>query len=69
MFSVSEDVIREEYDDLSDLDNEQMERVKEWEQQLSGRCRLNFPDEHFGQACTQTVLCTLYYSHETQLKV
>lgn len=36
MFSVSEDVIREEYDDLSDLDNEQMERVKEWEQQLSG---------------------------------
>ena len=37
MFSVSEDVIREEYDDLSDLDNEQMERVKEWEQQLSGK--------------------------------
>jgi len=36
MFSVSEDVIREEYDDLSDLDNEQMERVREWEQQLSG---------------------------------
>lgn len=38
MFSVSEDVIREEYDDLSDLDNEQMERVREWEQQLSGEC-------------------------------
>lgn len=37
MFSVSEDVIREEYDDLSDLDNEQMERVREWEQQLSGK--------------------------------
>ena len=37
MFSVSEDVIREEYDDLSDLDNEQMERVKEWDQQLSGK--------------------------------
>lgn len=39
MFSVSEDVIREEYDDLSDLDNEQMERVREWEQQLSGKCQ------------------------------
>ena len=37
MFSVSEDVIREEYDDLSDLNGEQMERVKEWEQQLSGK--------------------------------
>lgn len=36
MFSVSEDVIREEYDDLQDLDSEQMERVREWEQQLSG---------------------------------
>ncbi|XP_067948384.1 membrane-associated progesterone receptor component 1-like [Watersipora subatra] len=35
MFSVSEDVIREEYDDLQDLDSEQMERVREWEQQLS----------------------------------
>lgn len=38
MFSVSEDVIREEYDDLSDLNSEQMERVREWEQQLSGLC-------------------------------
>lgn len=37
MFSVSEDVIREEYDDLSDLNSEQMERVREWEQQLSGK--------------------------------
>lgn len=37
MFSVSEDVIREEYDDLSDLNSEQMERVREWEQQLSGQ--------------------------------
>lgn len=37
LFSVSEDVIREEYDDLSDLNSEQMERVREWEQQLSGK--------------------------------
>jgi len=47
LFSVNEDVIREEYDDLSDLNDEQMERVKEWEQQLSGK--FHSPLSHSGK--------------------
>jgi len=30
------DLVKEEYDDLSDLDSRQMESVREWEAQLAG---------------------------------
>jgi membrane-associated progesterone receptor component len=31
------DLVKEEYDDLSDLDSRQMESVREWEAQLQGK--------------------------------
>ncbi|CAG2198030.1 membrane-associated progesterone receptor component 1-like [Mytilus edulis] len=34
-FSLNEDALKDEYDDLSDLNMEQMERVKEWEMQFT----------------------------------
>lgn len=30
------DLVKEEYDDLSDLDNSQMESIREWDAQLAG---------------------------------
>jgi hypothetical protein len=30
------DLVKEEYDDLSDLDSSQMDSVREWDAQLSG---------------------------------
>jgi hypothetical protein len=35
-FSLSEDAIRDEYDDLTDLNSMQMDSVKEWEMQFTG---------------------------------
>ena len=35
-FSLSEDSLRDEYDDLSDLNSMQMESVREWEMQFTG---------------------------------
>ena len=35
-FSLSEDCLCDEYDDLSDLSPMQMERVREWEIQFTG---------------------------------
>jgi hypothetical protein len=35
-FSMTEDVFRCEYDDLSDLTSMQMESVREWEMQFTG---------------------------------
>lgn len=35
-FSLSEDSIKDEYDDLSDLNTMQMDSVKEWEMQFTG---------------------------------
>ena len=35
-FSLNEEALKDEYDDLSDLNLEQMERVKEWEMQFTG---------------------------------
>lgn len=35
-FSMSEEVFRNEYDDLSDLSSMQMESVREWEMQFTG---------------------------------
>lgn len=34
-FSLNEDALKDEYDDLSDLSLEQMERVREWEMQFT----------------------------------
>lgn len=31
------DLVKEEYDDLSDLDSAQMESVREWGEQLAGK--------------------------------
>ena len=36
-FSMSDDVFRNEYDDLSDLSSMQMESVREWEMQFTGK--------------------------------
>lgn len=36
-FSLTEDVLKDEYDDLSDLTSMQMESVREWEMQFTGR--------------------------------
>ena len=36
-FSLNEDALKDEYDDLSDLSLEQMERVREWEMQFTGK--------------------------------
>ena len=36
-FSLNEEALKDEYDDLSDLSLEQMERVKEWEMQFTGK--------------------------------
>lgn len=35
-FSLTEDVLKDEYDDLSDLTSMQMESVREWEMQFTG---------------------------------
>lgn len=35
-FSMTDDVFRNEYDDLSDLSSMQMESVREWEMQFTG---------------------------------
>ena len=35
-FSLDKDSLKEGYDDLSDLNAEQMESVKEWEMQFTG---------------------------------
>lgn len=37
-FSLTEDVLKDEYDDLSDLTSMQMESVREWEMQFTGKC-------------------------------
>ena len=36
-FSLTEDAIRMEYDDLSDLSSTQMDGMREWEMQFMGR--------------------------------
>ena len=36
-FSLTEDVLKDEYDDLSDLTSMQMESVREWEMQFTGK--------------------------------
>ena len=36
-FSLNEEALKDEYDDLSDLNLEQMERVKEWEMQFTDK--------------------------------
>jgi len=36
-FSLTEEAIKDEYDDLSDLSSMQMESVREWEMQFRGR--------------------------------
>ena len=35
-FSLTEDVIKDEYDDLSDLNSMQMDSIREWEMQFQG---------------------------------
>ena len=35
-FSVSVEAIKDEYDDLSDLNSMQMESIREWEMQFTG---------------------------------
>ena len=42
-FSMSEDAFRNEYDDLTDLSSMQMESVREWEMQFTGKN--NFKEE------------------------
>jgi len=36
-FSLTEDAIRDEYDDLSDLNSMQMDSIREWEMQFMGK--------------------------------
>ena len=35
-FSLSEEVLKDEYDDLSDLSSMQMDSIREWEMQFMG---------------------------------
>lgn len=45
-FCLEKDALRDEYDDLSDLNAVQMESVREWEMQFMGKedlCRHNYP--------------------------
>ena len=36
-FSLTEEAIKDEYDDLSDLDSMQMDSIREWEMQFMGK--------------------------------
>ena len=45
-FCLEKDALRDEYDDLSDLNAVQMESVREWEMQFMGR---------FGSSCFQLI--------------
>lgn len=36
-FSLTEDAIKDEYDDLSDLNSMQMDSIREWEMQFTGK--------------------------------
>lgn len=41
-FCLEKDALRDEYDDLSDLNAVQMESVREWEMQFMGECLISF---------------------------
>ncbi len=41
-FSLGEDSIKDEYDDLSDLNSMQMDSVREWEMQFMGKFSQSF---------------------------
>ena len=41
-FCLEKDALRDEYDDLSDLNAVQMESVREWEMQFMGECFISF---------------------------
>lgn len=45
-FSLTEDVIRTEYDDLSDLNSTEMDGMREWEMQFKGVCYYLFSFKH-----------------------
>ena len=44
-FSLSADAIKDEYDDLTDLNSMQMESVREWELQFTGVLKVSLLDQ------------------------
>ncbi|ERE91815.1 membrane-associated progesterone receptor component 2-like protein [Cricetulus griseus] len=46
-FCLDKDALRDEYDDLSDLNAVQMESVREWEMQFKGQININCALFHF----------------------
>lgn len=53
-FSLREDVVRDGFDDLSDLTSREMEKIREWEKQFQGLFFL-YASESFCKLCVNVL--------------